>query len=203
MNELIGGPSWCRNLTLASQMEKRGNVTMVQNLIPLSENYQYGKPVREIHVVDDDTDMRELLEAALTAQGFPVKTFEEGDTFLRATTSAVPICVFLDVVLPRRSGLEVLQDLRARRCWTPVFLMSAQFDVPTVVEAIKIGARDYIKKPFDPCELVPRVHNAVDLWLRRTELGETWDVRANESSEWFRLTPSEKEMLLLMRMMNA
>jgi len=188
-------------LAVSNTNGKRENVTMEQNLIPGSNSYQYDKAVSEIHVVDDDEGMRELLEAALTVHGFPVKTFEDGDAFLRATTSVVPVCVFLDVVLPRRSGLEILKDLRARGACTPVILMSAQHDIPTVVEAIKIGAHDYIAKPFDPCDLVPRVHKAVDMWLHLPEVEETWDIRAQESSEWFRLTPSERELLLLMRLM--
>jgi FixJ family two-component response regulator len=73
----------------------------------------------------------------LAAQGFPVKTFEDGDAFLQATTERVPICVFLDVVMPRRSGLEILREFRARRYWTPVFLTSARDDVQTVVEGMK------------------------------------------------------------------
>ncbi len=174
---------------------------LAQNLIPGSSHYPYERAVSEIHVVDDDEDMREILQAALTMHGFPVKTFEDGDAFLRATTSTVPICVFLDVVLPRRSGLEILQDFRARGPRTPVILMSAQYDIPTVVEAKKIGGHDYIAKPFDPCDLVPRVNKAVDMWLHRPEVEETWDIQAKESSEWFRLTPSEREMLLLMRLM--
>jgi FixJ family two-component response regulator len=198
-----------RRIELMSRLDvsktngNRGTVIMEQNLIPWNETYQYVKPVSEIHIVDDDKDMRDLLEGALATHGFPVKSFEEGDAFLTATSSAVPICVFLDVVLPGRSGLEILQDLRARRRWTPVILMSGRRDVSTVVEAIKTGANDYIAKPFDPCELVPRVHNAIDMWLRRPEVAETRDIRANESTEWFRLTPGEKEMLLLMRLMNT
>jgi FixJ family two-component response regulator len=175
-------------------------MTMNRNLISASNSFPYDKAVSEIHVVDDDEDMRNLLEAALTVHGFPVKTFEDGDAFLRATTSTVPICVFLDVVLPRRSGLEILQDFRARGPRTPVILMSAQYDIPTVVEAIKIGGHDYIAKPFDPCDLVPRVNKAVGMWLDRPEV-EAGDVPAGESGQWFRLTPSEREMLLLMRLM--
>ena len=174
---------------------------MEQNLIPWSEIHQDVKPVGEIYVVDDDKDMRELLEGALASQGFPVKTFEEGEAFLGAIAARVPICVFLDVVMPRRSGLEILQELRTRRYWTPVFLTSALEDVPTVVEAMRYGAHDYIRKPFDPGELIPRVRSAVELWLRRVETNDTRDIWANENQEWFRLTPSEKEALLLMRLM--
>ena len=176
-------------------------MTMNQDLIPASNSFPYDKAVSEIHVVDDDESMRELLEAALTVHGFPVKTFEDGDAFLRATTSTVPICVFLDVVLPRRSGLEILRDFRARRTFTPVILMSAQHDIPTVVEAIKIGGHDYIAKPFEPCDLIPRVNRAVGMWLDRPVMEETGDIWAKDSGEWFRLTPSERELLLLMRLM--
>lgn len=138
---------------------------MEQNLISWKEDHQGIRPVNEIYVVDDDQYMREILEAGLAAQGFPVKTFDDGDAFLQATTERIPICVFLDVIMPRRSGLEILQELRVRRYWTPVFLTSARADVQTVVEAMKNGAHDYITKPFDPCALLPRVHNAVEMWL--------------------------------------
>jgi len=181
----------------------QGNVTVKQNMIPWSENHQDVRPVSEVYVVDDDKDMREILQGGLAAQGIPVKTFEDGDTFLQATKERVPICVFLDVVMPQRSGLEILRELRARRYWTPVFLTSARDDVQTVVEAMKNGAHDYIAKPFDPCELLPRVRNAVEMWLRRMETRGASDFSANENREWFRLTPSEKEMLLLMRLMDA
>ena len=176
---------------------------MKQNMIPWSENHQDDRPVSEIYVVDDDKDMREILQGGLGAHGIPVKTFEDGDTFLQATKERVPICVFLDVVMPQRSGLEILRELRARRYWTPVFLTSARDDVQTVVEAIKNGAHDYIAKPFDPFELLPRVRNAVEMWLRRVETRGASDISANENCEWFRLTPSEKEMLLLTRLMDA
>jgi FixJ family two-component response regulator len=181
----------------------KGDVTMEQNLVPRSERHQDVKVVSEIYVVDDDKHMREILEGSLAAQGFPVKTFEDGDAFLQATTERVPICVFLDVVMPRRSGLEILREFRARRYWTPVFLTSARDDVQTVVEGMKNGAHDYIAKPVDPCELLPRVHNAVEMWLRRMETRGASDISANENREWFRLTPSEKEMLLLMRLMDT
>ena len=152
---------------------------------PWSEDYPDVKPVGEIYVVDDDQDMREILEGTLAAQGFPVKTFEDGDSFLAAAAERKPICVFLDVIMPRRSGLEVLQELRARHFWTPVFLTSARDDVPTVVEAMKSGALDYIKKPFAPSELVPRVHNAVEMWLRRVDAKQPGTIRRARTASGF------------------
>ena len=110
---------------------------MDQNRIPWSESYREVTPVGEIYVVDDDKDMLEILESTLTAQGFPVKIFEDADAFLRAAGERVPICIFLDVVMPGRSGLEVLKELRAQRYSALVFLTSARDDIPTVVEAMK------------------------------------------------------------------
>jgi FixJ family two-component response regulator len=113
----------------------------------------------------------------------------------------VPICVFLDIVMPQRSGLEILQELRARRYSAPIILTSARDDFSTVVEAMRNGAHDFIKKPFDPHEVVPRVRNAVEMWLHRMETTNPLEIQANENREWFRLTPTEKDMLLLMRLM--
>ena len=119
-------------------------MTMDQNLIP-SSDYQGVKPTGEIFVVDDDRDVRNMLAACLAPEGFPVTTFEDGDFFMTAARTRVPICVFLDVVLPKRSGLEILKELREQRFSTPTFLLSARDDIPTVVEAIKNGAHDFIK----------------------------------------------------------
>jgi FixJ family two-component response regulator len=68
---------------------------------------------------------------------------------------------------------------------------------------MKNGAHDYIPKPIDPSELLPRVHDAVEMCLSRVEAKSASDVLASEPREWFRLTPSEKEMLLLMRLMDT
>ena len=88
---------------------------MAQNLMPWSGSYEDIKPAKEIFVVDDDEDMRDILAGALAPEGFPVTTFEDGETLLAAAGTRVPICLFLDVVMPGRSGLEILQELRARR----------------------------------------------------------------------------------------
>jgi FixJ family two-component response regulator len=187
----------------APQVAKAERRIMNQNLIPWSESYQTVTPVGEIFVVDDDEDIREIVAITLARQGFPVKTFEDGEAFLRVAGERAPICVFLDIVMPQRSGLEVLQELRARRYCAPIILTSARDDVPTVVEAMRNGAHDYIKKPFDPQVVVPRVRNAVEMWLRRGETANPGDIQANENREWFRLTPIEKDMLLLMRLMDT
>jgi two-component system, LuxR family, response regulator FixJ len=176
---------------------------MDQALTAWDSTYQDFKPANEIFIVDDDENVRDLLEATLAPEGYPVTSFADGDLFLRATSSRLPLCVFLDIVMPRRSGLEILKELRARQFSTPIFLMSARDDTPTVVEGIKNGAQDYIKKPFDREAPALRVRDAVQVWSCRRQRKSTPDLQPIEADEWFRLSPGEKEMLSLMRLMDG
>jgi ActR/RegA family two-component response regulator len=124
----------------------KGKIPMDQNLVVAENgNYQVVKAANEIFVVDDDEDMRDILAGSLESEGFSVAAFEDGDSFLRAAEMRVPICVFLDVVLPQRSGLEILQELRKRQYWTPIFLVSALDDITTAVEGIKNAAHDLLE----------------------------------------------------------
>lgn len=174
---------------------------MNQALTSWDGSYRGPKPAGEIFVVDDDENMRDLLEATLVPEGFAVTSFEDGDSFLRTASTRVPICVFLDVVMPKRSGLEILKELRARQYWTPVILMSARDDTPTVVEAIKSGAHDYIRKPFDRHAPVLGVRNAIEAWSCREQITSALAIQPGETDEWYRLSPSERDTLSLMRLM--
>ena len=104
--------------------------------------------------------------------------------------------IFLDLVMPHRSGLEILKELRAQQFFEPIVIVSARDDFSTVVEAMKNGAHDYLRKPFDFNAPVLRARSAVEEWSRRQYKKEIDEV---ENCEWFRLTPSEKDMLFLMR----
>src|ERR1700722_20284069 len=176
---------------------------MTQELLARSASHRYVRPVSEIFVVDDDENIRDLLAATLAPEGFPVMGFEDGDSFLRAASTRVPICVFLDVVMPKRSGLEVLKELHARQYWTPICLISARDDTQMVVEAMKNGAHDYIRKPFDRFAPALRVRDAIEIWSYHGERMSTLDVRSSENCEWFRLTPNEREALALIRLMDV
>lgn len=144
---------------------------MVEAIGGSNEACRNVKPINEIFVVDDNDEYRELLSAVLSLEGFRVTGFAEGASFLRETASRVPVCVFLDVVMPGLSGIEVLKKLTARNYAAPVFLISARRDSPAVVEAMKNGAYDFIEKPFDPYTAVLRVREAVELWGRRANPG--------------------------------
>ena len=144
-----------------------------------SKSYQVVRPANEIFVVDDDEDMRDILAAALSPEGFPVTAFGDGDLFLNAIQAQVPLCVFLDVAMPQRSGLEILEDLRALNFWTPIVVVSACDDVPTIVEAMRNGAYDYIRKPFDHHAPGLRVRNALAKWSHREQETSAANVPSN------------------------
>jgi two-component system response regulator FixJ len=180
-----------------------GEATLDHNSMAWSSAYQDVKPVNEIFVVDDDEDMRNILAATLSPEGVPVTTFEDGDSFLRAAKTRVPLCVFLDVVMPQRSGLEILEELRAQKFRTPIFIVSACNDVQTIVEAMKNGADDYIRKPFDHHAARLRVRNAVAKWSYHGQDRSAADVYANQNCEWFLLTPQERDTLLFNRVIDA
>jgi two-component system, LuxR family, response regulator FixJ len=171
-------------------------------LIASIGSYQQIKPSAEVFIVDDDEDMRELLAASVEPLGYPVTTFGDADSFLSATTSKVPICIFLDFIMPRRSGLDVLKELRARNYQAPIFLVSALDDLPMAVEGMKFGAHDFIKKPFDQSAVALRVRSAIEMWVSRVQDSPAGQFRLNENLEWFRLTPAEKEMVMLSRFMD-
>jgi FixJ family two-component response regulator len=120
---------------------------------------------------------------------------------LKAASERVPICVFLDVVMPKRSGLEILKELRARRYVTPIFLVSGRDDLPTALEAMKGGALDYITKPFDPQMPPLYVRNAIEAWSHHVEERRNLEFPTDNNREWFHLNKSEREIVALARLM--
>lgn len=148
----------------------------------------------EIFIVDDDPGVREALSMVFTLAGCKVRAFADGASFLAAARSETPVCIILDVHMPGRSGLDILRALNAEQYPAPIFIISGQGDIPMAVEAIRHGALDFIEKPFNSENVVTRVCDAVDAWVRRREpdghgaLGGHFPGRD-------RLTPREREVL--------
>jgi two-component system response regulator FixJ len=153
------------------------------------------RPANEIFVVDDNEDWREILAAVLELEGYCVTGFSEGGSFLREAARRTPICVFLDVVMPGTSGLELLRKLNEKSYAAPIFLISAHRDAPVVIEGLSNGARDFIEKPFDPYTAVLLVRDAVDIWTRRAEKGVDCGPQSVRLVGDVRLTHRESRML--------
>jgi two-component system, LuxR family, response regulator FixJ len=161
----------------------------------VAETVEDCKPVNEVFVVDDNEEYRELLVAILSLEGFQVTGFAEGTSFLKEASTRVPVCVFLDVVMPGLSGLDVLKRLAAKNFAAPIFLISARRDSPVVVEAMRNGAQDFIEKPFDPYTAVLRVREAVEIWGRRAAHTMTSELQSLQLYSGVRLTRMERDVL--------
>jgi len=118
-----------------------------------------------IVVADDDRVTRELVAGLLRAQGYIVETFDDGKSVLdRASKGGVDL-VLLDVLMPGISGIDCCRLLKAMvgEAFLPVVLVTARSDADSRVEGLRIGADDYIAKPFDERELLARVSNMLRL----------------------------------------
>ena len=110
-----------------------------------------------ILLVEDERGIADFVERALRAQGHAVEAAADGiDGGRRAVAGDVDL-VILDVMLPGRSGLEVLQDIRAVKPALPVIMLTARAEVADKVAGLDAGATDYITKPFSVEELLARV----------------------------------------------
>jgi DNA-binding response OmpR family regulator len=116
-----------------------------------------------ILVVDDEPSIVEVVSLYLVREGFTVLTATDGESALSIAREHSPDLIVLDIMLPRRSGLEITRELRADRS-VPIILLTARGDEADRIVGLELGADDYIVKPFSPREVVARV-KAV---LRRT-----------------------------------
>jgi two-component system response regulator FixJ len=116
---------------------------------------------RIVHVVDDDADVRRSLERLLLSAGFTPLLYDGGLAVLDAVSGLSAGCVLLDVWMPGMDGLELQAKLNELEIRLPVIVMTGHGDVPTAVRAMKIGAVDFIEKPFDDERLLARIELAL------------------------------------------
>ena len=127
-------------------------------------------------VVDDELDIREGLETLLGLEGYSVDLAPNATEGLRRIESRAYDLVLLDLMLPDRSGMEVLRDVRGRDRETPIFMITAYGSVEAAVEALKLGANDYISKPWDNEKLLIEIDRMIS--KRRLEYENTHLKRA-------------------------
>src|SRR5689334_960977 len=128
-------------------------------------------PRGEIFVVDDDTATRETLSRAFAAAGYEAVCFADGAALLSQLRCRIPACVFLEVKVPERSGLDLLKKLGSEDCPAPIFVTSANGDIATAVEAVRSGAVDFIEKPLEGTDVVARVEAAIEELAQTTDDG--------------------------------
>jgi two-component system, LuxR family, response regulator FixJ len=146
----------------------------------------------KVYVIDDDEAMRDSLGFLLANADFQVSPFESALNFLDALSTLDFGCVVSDVRMPGIDGIELLRRLKAGGSLFPVVIMTGHGDVPLAVEAMKLGAMDFLEKPFEDDRLIGMIEAA----LRRAEPGvkneaATLDIQSRIAS----LSPRERQVM--------
>jgi FixJ family two-component response regulator len=121
----------------------------------------------QVFVLDDDPLTRESLSSSLGEEGYEVIFFSDGGALLSLARERVPVCIFLEVNPPGKSGIDILKKFRAEDYPAPIFVTSGQGNIPMAVDVIRNGASDFIQKPVTGSEIVDRV-NAVVAGISQT-----------------------------------
>ena len=145
----------------------------------------------KVYVIDDDEAMRDSLNFLLGAADFDVTLFESTQHFLDSLPSDFG-CVVSDVRMPGIDGIELLKRLKASRSTLPVLIMTGHGEVPLAVEAMKLGAIDFLEKPIEDDRLI----GMIDIALKQAESGArseaaTLDIAARVVT----LSPRERQVM--------
>ncbi|HEY7388742.1 MAG TPA: response regulator transcription factor [Bryobacteraceae bacterium] len=127
-----------------------------------------------ILLIEDEPGLVMTVSDLLAAEGYDVETASDGDSGFAKAASGNFDLVLLDVMLPRRSGYDVCRDLRQHGVDSAILMLTARTQVVDRVVGLKLGADDYLSKPFDPAELLARI----EALLRRLRKGHEIGVRS-------------------------
>jgi two-component system, LuxR family, response regulator FixJ len=114
-----------------------------------------------VHVVDDDDSARESLAFLVGTADLRVRTYDSARAFLDAISGIEAGCIITDVRMPDIDGLELVRTLKKLKVDLPVIVITGHGDVPLAVEAMKLGAVDFIEKPYDGKALLGAVRSAL------------------------------------------
>lgn len=153
-----------------------------------------GQTPETIVIVDDEVSVLKALRRLLEVEGFAVRTFNKVPQFLAAHDPEAPGCILLDVDMPHLSGIAVQRHLLSLPRCQPVVFVSGKSTVPISVEAMKLGAVDFLTKPVDRAALLSAVQQALarDGKTRRSQMDRD-ECRARHD----RLTAREREVFHL------
>ena len=144
-----------------------------------------------IAIVDDDEAVCDSLDVLLRASGHDTETYLTAGAFLGANLDSVR-CVLLDVRLPDGDGISVLQQLMEQKFRPPVIIITGHGDVPMAVRAMRLGALDFVEKPFDPDVLLQTIDRAI----KQFEAAEREAHAASDATgKIARLSPREHEVM--------
>lgn len=143
-----------------------------------------------IHIVDDDSAVRDSLAFVLGAAGWKVRTYESGLELLGSATNLEPGLIITDVRMPGMTGLELVEKLKGLGVAHPVIVLTGHADVSMAVDAMKSGVVDFLEKPVDGEALLA----AVQLGIARTAPDKDQGKRAEILAKLAQLTARERDV---------
>jgi len=145
-----------------------------------------------VHIIDDDDAVRDSLAFLLSTAGIPAETHESATAFFDHHADADVSCIVTDIRMPEMSGLDLLRRVKEIDPELPVIVLTGHGDVPLAVEAMKLGAADFIEKPFDDEALLAAIGAALDRNRERErEEAKVLELRSRLAS----LSAREREVL--------
>src|ERR1700741_3696932 len=115
----------------------------------------------KILIVEDELSLQETIKLNLELEGFRTDVCSNGNEVLSKVRQVSPDIILLDIMLPGKDGLEIYKDAKNEKRSVPVIFLTAKNSTKDKIEGLKLGADDYITKPFDLEELLLRIHNVL------------------------------------------
>jgi len=147
---------------------------------------------QNVYVVDDDHDVRSSISFMLSTADLNSRPFSNGEDFLAHAHDLAPGCILLDVRMPRMDGFQVMAELEKANIDWPIIVMTGHGEVPVAVRAMKMGAVDFIEKPFGEDLLMASLERAFNLLKDRGGKAESKRLAKERVAQ---LTPREKDVL--------
>lgn len=141
--------------------------------------------MNNILIVDDDKDMQAILSDTLEIEGYRTSVAGDGKVALNLITNELPELILIDVRLPGMSGLQLLKKIKAVNNNLIVIMLTGYGDIKDSVSAIKLGAFDYITKPFKDKELIANIKNALE--SNSIGNGSSLSMREKEVLKWLKM----------------
>ena len=145
-----------------------------------------------VHVIDDDQAARDSLAFLLKTAKLPVKSYESASAFLDVAAAIKSGCIITDIRMPEIDGIELLRRLKKLKINIPIIVITGHGDVPLAVEAMKIGAIDFLEKPFDDEVMLASIRSALD---RQEQDNRRQAERAEIESRLAALSNRERDVL--------
>ncbi len=122
-----------------------------------------------IFIIDDDEGIRDGLTMLLESIGQTCCSFDSATSFLKAYNENMSGCIVLDIRMPKMSGLELQRKLNELKCLLPMIFITGHGDIPMAVEAMRLGALDFVRKPFNEQDLIDRINEALEFDEKRND----------------------------------